>query len=230
MSRVGPRPPGGKITRRNGESKAPEGPARSAKRTTRDGKMTETAKIETPQPAFIPSQTIVLVGLMGAGKSCIGKRLAQRLGVPFLDADTEIEKAAGCSIAEIFAKYGEASFRDGERRVMARLLQGEPCVLATGGGAFMDEGTRTLIRERALSVWLRADLDILVSRTRGRGHRPLLNGRDPRESLSQLIDARYPVYAEADVTVDTGNDNPNVTCSRVLAALEPHLHASVAAQ
>src|SRR5262249_26794842 len=156
--------------------------------------------------------TVVLVGLMGAGKSCIGRKLAQRLNVPFVDADAEVEQAAGISIAEIFQKYGEAAFRDGERRVMSRLLHGTPCILAAGGGAFMDAETRTLIREHAISVWLRADLDTLATRTKGRSHRPLLNNGDPRAVLAKLIEVRYPVYAEADITVDTGVDNPNVTC------------------
>ncbi len=187
--------------------------------------MNETAKIpenDPPNESGGPpalTQTIVLVGLMGAGKSCIGRRLAQRLNVSFVDADTEIEQAAGCSIAEIFEKYGEAAFRDGERRVMSRLLEGPPTILAAGGGAFMDAETRQLIRQHAVSVWLRADLDTLASRTKGRGHRPLLNNGDPRETLAKLIEVRYPVYAEADITVDTGVDNPNVTCARVVEAL-----------
>lgn len=187
--------------------------------------MNETAKIpenDPPNESGDPpalTQTIVLVGLMGAGKSCIGRRLAQRLNVSFVDADTEIEQAAGCSIAEIFEKYGEAAFRDGERRVMSRLLEGPPTILAAGGGAFMDAETRQLIRQHAVSVWLRADLDTLASRTKGRGHRPLLNNGDPRETLAKLIEVRYPVYAEADITVDTGVDNPNVTCARVVEAL-----------
>ncbi|MGE3333038.1 MAG: shikimate kinase [Rhodospirillaceae bacterium] len=168
-------------------------------------------------------RTIVLVGLMGAGKSCIGRRLAARLSVPFVDADAEIEQAAGCSIAEIFQKYGEPYFRDGERRVMTRLLQGAPSILAAGGGAFMDPDTRALIRERAVSVWLKADLDTLSQRTRGRTHRPLLNGSDPREVLARLVDARYPVYAQSDIAVETGHDNPTVTCIRVLAAIEEFL-------
>jgi shikimate kinase len=174
------------------------------------------------------SKTIVLVGLMGAGKSCIGRRLAQRLDVPFIDADTEIEKAAGLSIAEIFEKYGEVSFREGERRVMNRLLHGAPCVLASGGGAFMDPDTRKLIKDNATSLWLRAELDTLVARTKGRGHRPLLNSGDPREKLKELIDIRYPVYAEADIAVDTGVDNPNITTSRALDALEKHLGTPLA--
>jgi len=188
--------------------------------------MSETAQIPPddlpriePGEALPLTRTIVLVGLMGAGKSCIGRRLAQRLNVPFVDADTEIEQAAGCSVAEIFEKYGEAAFRDGERRVMSRLLQGPPTILAAGGGAFMDTDTRRLISEHAISVWLRADLETLYARTKGRGHRPLLNAGDPRETLAQLIEVRYPVYAEANITVDTGADNPNVTCTRVIEAL-----------
>jgi len=178
----------------------------------------ELPKIE-PGPPVPLARTIVLVGLMGAGKSCIGRRLAQRLNVSFVDADTEIEQAAGCTVAEIFEKYGEVAFRDGERRVMQRLLQGPPTILATGGGAFMDPDTRQLIRDHAISVWLRADLDTLVARTKGRGHRPLLNEGDPRETLAKLIETRYPVYSQANIAIDTGNDNPNVTCTRVIEAL-----------
>lgn len=190
--------------------------------------MTELAERQKDRPpgagtATALPRTIVLVGLMGAGKSCIGRRLAQRLGVPFIDADAEIEQAAGCSIAEIFERYGEAYFRDGERRVMGRLLRGAPSVLAAGGGAFMDTETRALIRARAVSVWLKADLETLSQRTRGRGHRPLLNTDDPRAVLARLIDARYPVYAQADITVETGTDNPGVTCARVFDAAEAFL-------
>lgn len=170
-------------------------------------------------------RTIVLVGLMGAGKSCIGRRLASRLGVAFVDADAEIEQAAGCSIAEIFEKYGEPYFRDGERRVMTRLLHGAPSVLAAGGGSFMDEETRALIRGKAISIWLKADLETLSHRTRGRTHRPLLNGKDPREVLARLIETRYPVYAQADIAVETGTDNPTATCGRVLSALADFLGA-----
>jgi len=176
-----------------------------------------------PTVARALGRTVVLVGLMGAGKSCIGRKLAARLGVAFIDADSEIEQAAGCSIAEIFEKYGEPYFRDGERRVMTRLLHGAPAVLAAGGGAFMDPETRALIRDMAVSVWLKADLDTLSQRTRGRTHRPLLNGDDPREVLARLIEVRYPVYAQADITVETGNDNPTVTCARVLEAVETFL-------
>ncbi len=176
----------------------------------------------TPPHAETPlalHRTVVLVGLMGAGKSVVGRRLAGRLHVPFVDADTEIEKAAGQPIADIFANLGEEAFRAGERKVMARLLEGEPCVLAAGGGAFMAEETRQRIRARGISVWLRADLDLLVRRTAGRFHRPLLNQGDPREKLRDLIDARYPVYAEADLIIDAGEESPEVTTDRVLAAL-----------
>ena len=183
--------------------------------------MNESAKIQPNEPPVPPvlAKTIVLVGLMGAGKSCIGRRLAQRLNVSFVDADAEIEQAAGCTIAEIFEKYGEAAFRDGERRVMSRLLLGPPTILAAGGGAFMDAETRELIRAHGVSVWLRADLDTLAARTKGRSHRPLLNSGDPRDTLAKLIEVRYPVYAHADIVVDTGADNPNVTCARVVDAL-----------
>jgi len=167
----------------------------------------------------IPERTIVLIGLMGAGKSCVGRRLAARIGRPFVDADAEIELAAGCTIAEIFDKLGEAAFREGERRVMARLLDGKPCVLASGGGAFIDPDTRRLIAARAVSVWLRADLDVLVKRTAGREHRPLLSAGDPREVLSRLMDKRHPIYAEADLTVDTADQPADATVDNVLAAL-----------
>jgi shikimate kinase len=192
--------------------------------------MSELAETHKPdaRPAKL-ARTIVLVGLMGAGKSCIGRRLAQRVGLSFIDADTEIERAAGCSISEIFQRYGENAFRDGERRVMARLLKGTPSILAAGGGAFMDTQTRALIREHAISVWLRADLETLSTRTSGRNHRPLLNNGNPRETLKSLMDTRYPVYAEADITVETGLDNPNVTCTRVISALELFVGAPIAA-
>jgi shikimate kinase len=180
-----------------------------------------------PPGARALDRTIVLVGLMGAGKSCIGRRLAGRLGVPFVDADAEIEQAAGCSISEIFEKYGEPYFRDGERRVMTRLLHGSPSVLAAGGGAFMDPETRNVIRERGISVWLKADLDTLSQRTKGRSHRPLLNGNDPRDVLARLIETRYPVYAQADIIVETGSDNPTVTCLRVMDAVEAFTGAAL---
>lgn len=176
-----------------------------------------------------PGKIIVLVGLMGAGKSCVGRRVAQNLGVPFVDADVEVEKAAGCSIADIFEKYGEDAFRDGERRVIARLLDGPVSVIATGGGAFIDDQTRALIHDKGLSVWLRADLETLVSRTSGRSHRPLLNVGDPKEILADLIKTRYPVYETADVVVETGAQSVNATCAQVLAAIEEHQKAGAVA-
>ncbi|TVR99445.1 MAG: shikimate kinase [Rhodospirillales bacterium] len=167
-----------------------------------------------------PANQVVLIGLMGAGKSSVGRRLAKRLGLAFVDSDDEIAEAAGCSIPEIFARFGEPAFRDGERRVIARLLSADAQVLATGGGAFMNDETRALIRRRGISVWLRADLDTLVQRTARRaGERPLLNGSNPRPVLEKLMAERHPIYAEADVVVDTGTEPPDDTASRVLAAL-----------
>lgn len=153
--------------------------------------------------APVLARPIVLIGLMGAGKSSVGLKLANLLGAGFADSDDEIEKAANLSVAEIFERFGEAHFRTGERRVLARLLAGPPMVIATGGGAFMDAETRALVRKQAISVWLRAGLDVLVQRTTGRGHRPLLKKGNPREILARLIDQRYPIYAEADITVDS---------------------------
>jgi shikimate kinase len=175
------------------------------------------------QPAaaqgFAPQRTIVLVGLMGAGKTKIGRRLAARLSLPFFDSDTEIEKAAGEPIEEIFRNRGEAVFRDGERRVIARLLSQPVHVLATGGGAFMDPATRAVIARRGVSVWLRADLDVLLARVSRRNNRPLLQERDPRAVLAELIERRHPVYAEADLTIDSGDNAPELTVTRTIAAL-----------
>jgi shikimate kinase len=168
---------------------------------------------------FVPSRTIVLVGLMGAGKTKIGRRLAARLNLPFFDSDQEIEAAAGETIEEIFANRGERVFRDGERRVILRLL-GEPVhVLATGGGAFMDGATRAAVGRRGVSLWLRADLDVLVQRVSRRSDRPLLKEGNPREVLAALIERRHPIYAEADVILDSGESWPETTVTRALAAL-----------
>lgn len=175
-------------------------------------------------------KTIALVGLMGAGKSSIGRRLAQVLALPFVDADTEIEAAADATIEEIFAREGEAAFRNGERRVIARLLERPPQVLATGGGAFMDPTTRALIREHAISVWLRADLDVLLARVSRRSNRPLLKTDDPRAVLARLMDARYPVYAEADLVVDSVDGPPEATLARVIEMLEQHVAPPVSAE
>ena len=175
------------------------------------------------KPALRLVRPVVLIGLMGAGKSSVGARLAELLGVRFRDSDAEIEKAANMTVPEIFERYGEGYFRDGERKVIARLLGGKPKVLATGGGAFMNEDTRGLIAERAVSVWLTAELDLLVNRTVGRTHRPLLNQGDPRAVLAGLIETRYPVYALADVQVESlpGQTHDSMA-RRIVAALEDH--------
>ncbi len=172
-----------------------------------------------PLPATLAGRSVVLIGLMGAGKTSIGRRLAGRLGLPFRDADTEIEQAAGCTVSELFERYGEPEFRAGERRVIRRLLSAEPIVLATGGGAYMDASTRAAIREEGTSVWLRCTVPTLVRRVAGRSHRPLLNKGDPAEILERLMRARYPVYAEADIVVDCGEETPDATTARVLDAL-----------
>jgi shikimate kinase len=179
-------------------------------------------------PPCAPQRSVVLVGLMGAGKTNIGRRLAARLQLPFVDADSEIEAAAGESIEEIFQRHGEAYFRDGERRVIARLLDGTLKVLATGGGAFMDAATRERIRARSISIWLRADLDLLVARVGRRENRPLLSEGDPRAILAALIERRYPIYAEADIIVDSIDGPPEATLGRVIAELKRYLAATPA--
>ena len=173
-------------------------------------------------PLKVP-RTIVLIGLMGAGKSCIGRRLATVLGLKFVDADTEIECAADCTIEEIFERHGEAAFRDGERRVIQRLLGQSVQVLATGGGSFMDPKTRAAIHKQGISVWLRADLDLLLKRTGRRNNRPLLKRGNPRTILEGLIAERHPIYGEANVVVDSVDGPPEVTVERVRAAVEDYL-------
>ena len=160
---------------------------------------------------------------MGVGKSTIGRRLALALGMPFHDADTEIETAAGRSVTEIFATYGEAAFRDGERRVIARLLEGPPHVLATGGGALTHPETRELIRARAVSVWLRADLEVLARRLGRRDSRPLLVGKDPLTVLREQAAAREPLFAAADIVVETGDTAHQVSVDEVIKGLKAHL-------
>lgn len=162
---------------------------------------------------------VVLVGMPGAGKSSIGRRLAARLGIPFVDADAEIEKAAGMSIPDIFATHGEAAFRDGERRVIARLLAEGPAVLATGGGAFMNPETRAAVKARGVSVWLRADLDTLHARVRRRTNRPLLAVEDPRARLARLMEEREPVFALADIAVRSADAPHDNLVREILAAL-----------
>jgi shikimate kinase len=170
--------------------------------------MPETALPAQPNPtleaeimAALGTRSIVLVGMMGAGKSTIGRRLAARLRLPFIDADTEIEAAAGMSIPDIFETHGEPHFRDGEARVIARLLDHGPAVLATGGGAFMREETRHRIRDKAISIWLKADADIIMRRVRRRADRPLLQTENPEATVSRLLEQREPVYQDADLTI-----------------------------
>lgn len=172
------------------------------------------------------SRVLVLVGMMGAGKSSIGRRLADRLGMPFVDADTEIETAAGKSITEIFAEHGEDYFRDGERRVIARLLEEGGKVLATGGGALMSEPTRVLIAERGVSIWLKAALPVLMERVRRRSNRPLLKTEDPEATLRALIELRYPVYTLANVTVESRDVPHEVILDEIVAGLVAYLDGS----
>lgn len=176
---------------------------------------------ESPPPWHL-GRNVVLVGLMGAGKTSIGRRLAKALGAPFVDADEEIVAAAGLSIPDIFALYGEARFRELERRVVARLLDSDAIVLALGGGAFIDPDTRARVAERAVSVWLRADLETLLVRTaRKRGTRPLLEQGDPREILAGLMERRYPIYAGADFTIDSHTEPHEAVVERILTVVEP---------
>jgi len=168
-------------------------------------------------------RTIALVGLMGVGKTSVGKRLAAALGLPFRDADEEIERAAGRSISEIFADRGEAEFRAGERRVITRLLDEPPHVLATGGGAFAQADTRALLKTRAITVWLRADIAVLARRVARKDTRPLLSGKDPVAVLTQLAEARYPAYGEADLVIDTGETSHLATVELLVSALRRRL-------
>lgn len=181
------------------------------------------AALRRQAAGLVPTRTIALVGLMGAGKTTIGRRLAQALALPFADADAEIVAAAGRSIEAIFTEHGECEFRRGERQVIARLLAGPVHVLATGGGAFIDPRTRALMKERAISIWLKAPLDILMKRVAKRDHRPLLKEDDPRAVMQRLMDDRYPIYAEADLTIETGHGPHNAAVSLILDALRSHL-------
>ena len=164
-------------------------------------------------------RTVALVGMMGAGKSAVGKRLAAKLDVPFRDADEEIEAAAGSTVSEIFERFGESAFRDGERKVIARLLGEPPHVLATGGGAFINDETRARIKADAMSVWIRVPLDTLVARVGRRDTRPLLRTGDPREILEKLLKEREPIYAQADLIVDS-EDGPHTSAvEKILSEL-----------
>jgi shikimate kinase len=180
--------------------------------------------------AALGARSVVLVGMMGAGKSSVGRRLAARLGIPFIDADEEIEVAhAGMKIQEIFAEHGEPYFRAGEARVIARLLKGGPQVLATGGGAFMNSQTRAAIAENGVSIWLKADFDVLMKRIRRRHDRPLLRTEDPGATLRQLIEERYPIYAQADLTVQSRDVLHDKIVDEILSALALQTGAADAA-
>jgi shikimate kinase len=168
-------------------------------------------------------RTIALVGLMGVGKSSVGRRLAHALELPFSDTDSEVEAAAGRSVADIFNDLGEEAFREGERRVISRLLDQEPHVLATGGGAFMNPQTRELIKSKAISIWLKADLDVLARRVSRKDTRPLLAGKDPLEVLQGQAETRYPIYSQADITVETGDAAHHVTVEQLIGALSAHI-------
>jgi shikimate kinase len=189
------------------------------------------AAVTTPEAAVVAAlgqRSVVLIGMMGAGKSSIGRRLAQELGAPFVDADLEIEKAAGMSIPDIFASHGESAFRVGEARVIARLLDGGPQVLATGGGAFMHEATRAAIAAKGISVWLNAEFEVLMRRIKRRQDRPLLKTDDPGTTLRELIEARYPTYALADVTVQSREVPHDKIVDEIISALAGHMGLAVA--
>jgi shikimate kinase len=177
-----------------------------------------------PMLDHLGDRLIVLVGMMASGKTSVGKLLGQRLGIPFVDADHEIETAANMSIPEIFTRHGEADFRSGERRVIARLLRDGPRVLATGGGAFMNEETRRAIAQRGIAIWLKADAETLYRRARRRSNRPLLQTDDPEATIRRLIEIRYPIYAEASLTIISEDGPHDATVDALLAALEAYFN------
>lgn len=184
-----------------------------------DGQTQAAAELRQMAGGLKLTRTVALVGLMGAGKTTVGRRLAQALGCRFADADVEIAAAAGRTIPEIFAEHGECAFRRGERLVIARLLREPPLVLATGGGAFIDERTRALMKERAISVWLKAPLDVLMKRVSRRDDRPLLKEDDPASVMERLMAERYPIYAEADIIIETGGGPHRSAVADIIAAL-----------
>lgn len=194
--------------------------------------MTATQSSPAPAPAALRkrlgSRSIVLVGLMGAGKTVIGRKVAQALALPFIDSDHEIEAVSRMSVAELFSIYGEAEFRSLERRVMQRLLKVGPQVVSTGGGAFINEGTRRIVACNGISVWLRADIDTLMERVGKKQDRPLLRADDPRAVMERLMSERHPVYALADVTVQTRDERKELIVDEVVAGLARHLEASPA--
>lgn len=179
----------------------------------------EAGPAPTPSGGSRLSKTIALVGMMGVGKSTVGRKLADSLGAGFVDSDEEIEKAAGLTVQEIFERLGEPEFRRGERRVIERLVNGPPIVLATGGGAYLDATTRALLKEKATTIWLRADLEVIWKRVSRRDTRPLLKRDNPRQVLADLLAQRAPVYAEADLTVDSGEGPANDAVKTICEAL-----------
>lgn len=179
--------------------------------------------IEAKVARLLGGRMLVMIGMMGAGKSSIGRRLANRLNMPFADADSEIELAANATIPEIFERHGEVYFRDGERRVIQRLLDSEPKVIATGGGAFIQPETRAAIQAKAISIWLKADRDLLLSRVKRRSNRPLIKGGDPGETIDRLIAERYPVYAEAAIHIQSRDIAHELVIDDILATLADYL-------
>ncbi|MEO0399344.1 MAG: shikimate kinase [Pseudomonadota bacterium] len=173
-------------------------------------------------PSFKSDKPIVLVGMMGVGKTTIGRRLAPRLGLPFFDADEEIEKAAGMSVSDLFAAHGEASFRRGEAQVIERLINSEPIVLATGGGALTNAETRALVADKALSIWLKADIDVIMERVSRRPTRPLLQNDDPRATIERLMAEREAFYAAANIAIESRADAHAATVNAILEALSEH--------
>ncbi len=182
--------------------------------------MPETLPTRLQKP---PDQPIALVGMMGVGKTTVGRRLAPRLGLPFRDADHEIEKAAGMTVAELFERHGEESFRRGEAQVIERLISGPPVVLATGGGALTHAGTRRVLAERALTVWIKADIDVIVRRAVRRGNRPLLKAGDPKEIIARLLAARAPYYEQADIHIESAPGPHARTVDAIFAAIVLHV-------
>jgi shikimate kinase len=186
--------------------------------------------VEQRVARLLGNRAVVMIGMMGAGKSSVGRRLAVRLGLPFVDADSEIEEAANASIPEIFERHGEAYFRDGERRVIKRLLDGGAKVLATGGGAFIQPETRADIQAKGVSVWLKADRDVLMARVRRRSNRPLLQTADPEATMTRLMEERYPIYAEAAIQVQSRDVAHDVVIDAILAALDDYLGSEAVAK
>ncbi|MBQ4471938.1 MAG: shikimate kinase [Alphaproteobacteria bacterium] len=171
---------------------------------------------------LLQPKILLLVGMMGVGKTSVGRLLAKKLHLPFMDSDKEIEKMTGFSISDLFARYGESEFRLGEEKVMERLLNGEPCVLSSGGGAFLSAKTRALAKQKSVSIWIRAQADVISGRTEGRTHRPLVPSMDNQKVIERLVKECYPLYAEADLTIESFNEHPAQTVIRLMKELEAH--------